>query len=336
MKYPEEDIAADLHRELMRRLASAHTSLAIQGAGVHWHCTASRGNSLCSIACFTSLGPEYYTDFQRDFTKIATSRIPSRDQTIAAIADWLDGMELAAFYRRYSFVDKTKRALCQLRDDVFAAAPVLQRSASCQLEHRGADIFYLRFRVGERACEISFYGKNALPDAKFSWDDCQLFQFQPEDHAQLASVLTRWLCDQAPPSAIRMDFPWLHIGELADYYESGTPVEGEFVQSWDFIEEFYREDWCNFSIAVLDMIHAMRIAGYDRVLRAGQSMSSLGLSRSRRHGLKGEQASLWFEFHPPVMDVHATFAGGGLKNHPIQFTEEVERLMAVLVDVEID
>jgi hypothetical protein len=133
-----------------------------------------------------------------------------------------------------------------------------------------------------------------------------------------------------------MDFPWLHIGELADYYESGTPVEGEFVQSWDFIEEFYREDWCNFSIAVLDMIHAMRIAGYDRVLRAGQSMSSLGLSRSRRHGLKGEQASLWFEFHPPVMDVHATFAGGGLKNHPIQFTEEVERLMAVLVDVEID
>lgn len=336
MKYTEEDIAADLHRELTRRLASAHTSLAIQGAGVHWHCTASRGNSLCSIACFTSMGPEYYTEFQRDSAKIATSRIPSRDQTIAAVAEWLDGMELAALHRRYPFVDKSKRALCQLRDDVFAAAPVLQRSANCELEHQIADIFCLRFRTSDRSCEISFYGKNQLPDAEFFWDDCQLFQFQPEDHAQLASVLTRWLCDQALPSAVRTEFPWLHIGELADYGESGNPVEGEFIQSWDFIEEFYREGWCEFSNAVLDMIHAMRIAGYDRVLRAGQSMWSLGLSRSRRHGLRGEQASLWFEFHPPVMDVHAEFAGGGLKNHPIQFTKEVERLMASLVDVEID
>jgi hypothetical protein len=101
MKYAEEDIAADLHRELMRRLASAHTSLTIKGDGVHWHCTAIRGNSLCSIACFTSFGPEYYTDFKRDSVKIATSRISSRDQTIDAVADWLDGMELAALQSRY-------------------------------------------------------------------------------------------------------------------------------------------------------------------------------------------------------------------------------------------
>jgi hypothetical protein len=92
MRYPEEDIAADLHRQLTRRLASAHTTLTIQGAGVHWDCTAIRGNSFCSIACFTSFGPEYYTDFTRDSVKIATSRLPSRDQTIDAVADWLDGM----------------------------------------------------------------------------------------------------------------------------------------------------------------------------------------------------------------------------------------------------
>lgn len=336
MKYPEEDLAADLHRELTHRLASGHTSLAIQGAGVHWHCSAIRRNSLCSIACFTTPGPEYYTVFKRESATIATSRIPSRDQTIAAVADWLDGMELPVLYACYPFVDQAKRALCQLRDNVFDAASVLQQSASCQLEHQIADIYYLRFRAGDRSCEISFDGKNPLPDAKFSWDDCQLFQFQPGDHGPLASVLTRWLCDETPPSAMRTAFPWLRIGALADYYEGGNPIEGEFLRSWDRIEEFYREPWCEFPNAVLELIHAMRSAGHDRVLRAGQAMWSLGLSRSRRHGLRSGQASLWFDFLPPVMDVHAEFAGGGLKDHPIQFTEEVRRLLDALVAVEVD
>ena len=336
MKYPEEAMAADLHRQLRRRLASTHAVLAVQGEGIHWDCAAGRGNSLCSIACFNSTGPEYYTDFTRDCVKIATSRIPSRDQTIDAVADWLAGMELVDLQARYPFVDKTKRGLCQLRDDVFAAAPVLQRSTDCQLEHRIADIHYLHFRAGDRSCEISFFGKNRLPDAKFSWDDCQLFQFQADDHARLATVLTRWLCERAPPSSMRTEFPWLHIDKLADYHEVGNSIEGEFIQSWDRIEEFYRDDWCNFSDTVLDLIRAMRIAGYDRVLRAGQSLSSLGLSRSRRHGLRSGQPSLWFEFHPPLMDVLASFAGGGVSDHPIQFTQDVRRLIDALVEIEID
>ncbi len=336
MKYAEEDIASDLHAELKRKFESTPTSISVEGTGVHWHCTAERDNSTCSIACFTTLGPEYYTDFKRDSAKVATARISSREQTVEAVADWLGGCLLSELHGKFAFVDKTKRSLTQLRDDVLSAEPDLKIAASCALDHKIADIHYLQFEGNERSCEISFYGKNELPDAKFSWDDCQLFQFQPDDAKQLASVLKQWLCDRSPPSVMRSEFPWLKIGKLADYYENGNPVEGEFIESWDSIEDFYREEWCTFSKPVLAMIHTMRSAGYDRVLRAGQSLSSLGLSRSRRHGLRSNQASLWFNFHKGRMDVHASFSGDTLKGHPLQFTEEVRHMVEALVMIAID
>lgn len=338
MKYPEEDYANDLHVELTRRFAPTvpATSLSVEGAGVHWHCTAQRGDSVCLIACFDMRGPEYYTSFERRSQKSGTARIPSRNQTIAAVADWLDGSDLSSLYDRYPFVDQTKRALTHLRDEVLGAVPELKASARVELEHQIADIYYLRFVADDRSCEISFYGKNELPDAKFSWDDCQLFRYQPDDNSQLAVVLKRWLCDHSQPSTMRTEFQWLEIGKLANYYENGKPIEGEFIQSWDSIEGFYRQDWCKVSDAVLAMIAEMRRAGYDRVLRAGQSLSSLGLSRSRRHGLRAEQPCLWFDFHGGVMNVRADFAGAGLKEHPIAFSNDVQRLLDVLVKVSVD
>lgn len=338
MKFAEETYANDLYVELTRRFDATvpATSLSVAGAGVHWHCTAQCGDSLCSIACFNVRGPEYYTSFERDSKKIATARIPFRDQTIAAVADWLDGSDLSSLHDRYRFVDHTKRALTQLRDEVLAAAPELKASARVELEHEGADIFCLRVIAADRSCDISFCGKNELPDAKFSWDDCQLFRYRPDDNSQLAAVLKQWLCNRSRPSAMQTEFQWLEIGELAAYYENGKPIEGEFIQSWDSIEEFYRQDWCRGFDAVLAMIAEMRRAGYDRVLRAGQSLSSLGLSRSRRHGLRAEQRCLWFDFKYGTMNVHANFAGASLQDHPIAFSNDVQRLVDSLIEVSID
>ena len=335
MKYTEEDLATDLHALLKRTFRSTPTSISIKGAGVHWYCTVKRDDSTCSIACF-GLGPEYYTVFKRDSAKVATARISSKEQTIDAVSDWLDGCELSELHGKFAFVDKTRRALRQLLDDVLSVEPDLQIATSIELKHEIADIYYLQFAGNTRSCKISFYGKNELPDARFSWDDCQLFQFKSDQPTQLAQVLKRWLCDQSPPSVMRSDFPWLIIGELADYYENGNPIEGEFIRSWDSIEGFYREDWCKFSQPVLSMIHAMRSAGYDRRLRAGQSMWSMGLSRSRRHGLRSEQPSLWFDFRNDRMDVDASFSDETLKDHPLQFTESVRRMIDALVMFPID
>lgn len=337
-KYPEEEYAVELDVELRRRFASAPpgTRLSLDGAGVHWRCTAQRGNSVCSIACFNARGPEYYTTFNRDALEIATARTRSRALTIAAVADWLDGTDVSSIYDRYPFVDHIKRALTRLRDEVLIVSEELKTSTRVELEHELADFYCLRFIAEDRSCDVSFDGSSELPDARFFWDECQLFQHRPDDNAELAAMLRRWLCDHSMPSRMRTEFPWLKMGKLADYYETGIPIEGEFIESWDFIEQFYRQDWCKVSDAVLEMIAEMRRAGYDRLLRAGQSMSSLGLSRSRRHGLRAEQACLWFVFHGGVMNVRADFAGARLNEHPIAFSKDVQRLLDALVEVDVD
>ncbi len=336
MKYPEEDIAADLHRELGQRFVDTATVTSVSGSGVHWRCTTGRGSSQCITSCFASFGPEYYTTFERNAEELGTARTPSRDETIDAVDDWLSGEDLSALHEKYLFVDRNKRSLSRIRDEITAAAPKLLEIGPPKLEHFTADIYHLRLHAADRSCEISFYGKNEHPDAKFSWDDCELFRFPSHENAKLAAILEQWLCHQSMPSEMREKFPWLQIGELGDYYECGKPIEGEFVHSWNGIEEFYRQDWCDFSAAVLSMISAMREAGYDRRLRAGQSMSSLGLSRSRRHGLTADQHCIWFQFHDAGMDVHADFANSKLENHPVALSEDVKRLLDTLAAFDID
>lgn len=338
MKYPEEDVATGLFRALTQRFSSTTTTISIQGEGVHWKCTARRENSECAIHCFHyhSFGAEYFTDFKRDAKQSATARTSSREDTIEAVAEWLDGQTVADPYAHFSCVDRTKRALEQLRNAVIAVVPELRQASSLEPEQPISDCRFLRFLGNDRACDVSFTGRNLRPDARFSWDQCQLFQFQPEDASRLAPVLKRWLCDRAPPSAMRAEFTWLEIGELADYYENGRPIEGEFLQSWTGIEQFYRQQWCETWHDVRAMIRAMRECGYDRVVRAGQSMSSLILSRSRRHGLEMGQPLVWFGFHPPLMDVQADFAGVELKDQRIQLTAEITRLGDALVQKEVN
>ena len=305
MKYPEEDHANDLHRHLTRRFGDTapRTALSVDGAGVHWHCTAERGDSFCSIACFDVRGPQYYTSFERGSQKLATGRTSSREDTLAAVDDWLQGCAVSFLHDRFRFVDQTKRALSGIGDTVIARVPQLQQSATCELQHAIADIYYLWFRAGDRSCQISYHRNNEFTDAAFRWDECELFSFRADDNEQLADVLKRWLCDRAMPSTMRTEFPWLSIGDLADYYEKGDPVEGEFIKSWDWMQQFYEDDSFPMKEAVLTLIAQLRNAGYDRKLRAGQSLWSLIVSRSRRHGLRADQPCVHFWFREGVMDV---------------------------------
>jgi hypothetical protein len=308
MKYPEEDIARELYREMVRRFPSF--SPMIDGAGVHWHSGVDLEDRACRINCFTlPKGREYYTSYQYRTKSVAYSRIPSGDETLEAVSDWLNGADLASLYDRYWFVDATKRHLIHIRDQAIAAEPDLEESTEVELVQQIDDIYYLFFRSSDRACKISFYGKNQWPDAKFSWDECVLFEYRADDSAQLAAVLRRWLCDTAVPSVMRNEFPWLAIGELADYYENGNPIEGEFIKSWDSMEEFYRELDFPVKKQVAALMAAMRERGYDRKFRAGQSLLSLILSRSRRHGLRSGQRSIQFWFMEEGMEILVDGAG---------------------------
>ena len=139
------------------------------------------------------------------------------------------------------------------------------------------------------------------------------------------------------PSALRTEFPWVQIGELADYYERGKPIESEFLKSWDLIERFYDSLEFPFVPKVRGLIAQMRGRGYDKSLRAGQSLWSLILSRSRRHGLRDDQPRIAFWFRNDGMDVYTRIDGEKKVTYPeIAFTTDVDALLKQLQARDID
>ena len=79
-------------------------------------------------------------------------------------------------------------------------------------------------------------------------------------------------------------------------------LEAEFVASWDhiirFFEQFLILPSCEWLVPMIPFIRVLRQEGYNRKLRAGQSMMTFILSRAIRHGLRRGQASVAFNLHP--------------------------------------
>ncbi|WP_372365663.1 hypothetical protein [Candidatus Uabimicrobium sp. HlEnr_7] len=198
---------------------------------------------------------------------------------------------------------------------------------------------YLQLYLQNQLCKIFFYNREKEPYAGFYVDDNLLFDVQLSDKELLVKVLKRWICDCASPSQMQADFPWLHTATLTDYYERNQSVESLFMESWNSLGQFCHEKYvrskCNTDL-LQAMINNMREAGFDRLLRAGTTLLSMGLSRSRRHGLREGQACIWFEFCNSTMNVHAHFAKTILKQHPIIFTPNIEQLLVKLTEYNVD
>ncbi|MEX2666280.1 hypothetical protein [Candidatus Uabimicrobium amorphum] len=198
--------------------------------------------------------------------------------------------------------------------------------------------YSLHFRADNQLCKVYFYKEDTSPYAAFYSDGNLLFDVQLNDYELLAKVLQRWVCDKATPSQIQSEFPWLHTATLSDYYDRDRAIENVFMESWDSIERFCNEEYvrCKCDTVLLqDMVRNMRKSGYDRLLRAGTTLLSLGLSRSRRHGLREGQPCIWFEFNGVTMDVYAYFTSTVLEKHPIKFTAEIEQLLQKLAKCKI-
>jgi len=308
--HKQEVSARTLHAALSDRLTSTlpgQFTVELSVFGVHCHCDVRSRSRRCVVHCFEH---EYYIQFDRDsesgdgpniepesrFETMAQGRTTRDPEVLNAVEAWLRGATVHDVHSAFAFVDRKRRALERLEALVLQCCPAI-RGVSHEVEHHLADIYYLWFRTPARSCCVSYYGKSEHPDARFDWDECELFSFKVTEPELLAAVLERWLCGGASPSTLRREFPWLEIGKLADYYEAGKPVEGEFLQSWDSIERFYKGFAQRRSDAPLRFIAALRAAGFDRELRAGQSMWSFIVSRARRHGLRRNQPNIVFDFH---------------------------------------
>ena len=247
----------------------------------------------------------------------AAGRTRSWSDGVEAVADWLDGRDIEALHVRFAFVDQRKRALRTIEVEAFARHPGLARLAISHLAGIGSDSYQLIFRASDRSCRIYFYGHAESPEAEFQWDDCAMFRTRADNIGRLSTMLKRWLCDLSKPSEMAGAFPELEIEPVARYYEQGCPIEGEFLVSWDRIETFY-EDPPNrsFGEPALALIAEIRKAGFDRTLRAGQSLWTLIVSRSRRHGLREGQAYVAFQFYRTSMNI-IDFHGGTEERFPV-------------------
>jgi hypothetical protein len=340
MDFPHETYAKDLHRALSLRCSRPPgTHVAVEGRGVNWTCSAQRRGRSCRICCFDlprAQGAEYLAFFKDDGRDHATGRTSSQDGVVGAAGDWLDGAGLEALYVRFSFVDSGKRALTALLAETLERSPRLRASASHDVCHDTCDMYHLWFRAKDRACRVAYYGKNRFPDAFFFWDECNLFRFPVEHQVVFAEVLERWLCEDARPSALAREFACVQIGPLARYYEEGRPVEGEFLVSWDEVEEFYGR-LPSPGQKMLPLIADMRQAGYDKVLRAGTSMWTLLVSRSRRHGLRVDQPRIAFLIRDNDMDVVASIDGQEtLSGLEIAFVPRIDAMLKRLAEKKID
>ena len=164
-----------------------------------------------------------------------------------------------------------------------------------------------------------------------------MFALRTGDFDLLAKLLTRWICGRVMPSELQKEFPSIEMGKVAHYYEQGRGIEGEFVESWDHIERFY--DKMNFppAEAIRNLIKAMRAKGYDHTLRAGQSLYTLILSRSRRHGLKEGQPNIAFRFSEEGMKMcPQNLSGAEMTIAGFVLNEAIEAQLHELATVPID
>ncbi len=148
---------------------------------------------------------------------------------------------------------------------------------------------YILFKDKDRSCNISLSGVQQNPKYTFEWDECPLFEISGIDTKEAGNFITHWVCHKLTPSKMKVQFPEIELNNLAKYYENGEGIKGEFIESWNDIEHYYSEIYSEEHKTIendtLKLIKELRAIGLDEKLRAGQSLYSFILSRSRRFGL---------------------------------------------------
>jgi hypothetical protein len=136
-------------------------------------------------------------------------------------------------------------------------------------------------------------------------------------------------------------------------------IERDFILSWDLTEEIFKFWNLHQKGNVFDLIYEMRQHGYDKTLRAGQSIMYFVVSRSRKHGLRPDQPHIVFDFetwhglwqqaealsklgqphsYPSTVDISLHNMNGDRKLmiSEIKFTPEIDTILKQLESFPID
>jgi hypothetical protein len=329
MKFPEVDLALQLESRLRKAVAHLDGStVASHVMGVHSNCVAERGTTRCQVNCFSGSG--YLLTFTESKLEIASwGRSSQVDEVVAAAAFWLERPKIATLRERFLFVDRRERDLSALRDKVLDLVAELGPEAF-QLKRIYSDIVELKITKDEKSCWIGAISSDLTLDARFCWDETEQFSVAACEVADFARFVRRWLIDGVPATALAREERNLNLAEVAEYYESGRPIEGEFILSWIDIRDFYLEDWETISPTALALLDHLSGLGYDRQLRAGQSMATLVLSRSRRHGLRPEQKYVRIEFDRNGIEITLRNGDGQAPDRVVKAVEVTPEVIDIL------
>ncbi|WP_276483070.1 hypothetical protein [Paraflavitalea pollutisoli] len=352
MIHQEEIYAKQLYRELKSefrdkrnslwrffglnaRLTKSDIGIVLTAAGTQSNCYVAKEDRQCTVHCFdVSLltlgykGPEFYISFKEHDEIFASGRTFDKRVAIESIKNWIGNETLEELYGKYHFINEEKRRLEKLRSDINASNAELLKISQNEVMGEPHWSYKLWFKHENRSCCVDYYGYDANPRYVFHWHDAIIFKASGSNLERLDSLIKRWVCDKAMPSVLQMEFPTIDFGKLSAYYESGIGVEGEFVLSWDSIEDFYKELQLDNKTEILRLIRRMREKGFDRTLRAGQSLYTLVLSRSRRHGLRENQNSVSFSFCyiKSVMEIR-TQKGEIFEFDKVEYNDSVETIL---------
>ena len=319
-------------------------AITLKEAGTQSECTLTKQSRQCSIHCFDIdfvdlkyKGPEFYTDYLENGKSIATGRTFDKQRAMEAIKKWLQNKSLEELYSEFNFIDERKRQLEKLRTDINRSNPKLLTISKNEVTKGNFLSYDLWFKNDNRSCRIYYYGYELNPRFVFYWDDCIILEISDSDVRKTGILINKWVFEKAMPSTLKETFPEIDFGKLAEYYEKGKGIEGEFILSWDNIEAFYRELNLDKKPEILQLIKQMRENGFERTLRAGQSLYTLILSRSRRHGLRENQNSISFSFKfiKSAMEVR-TQKGERLEFDKIEYNETINKLLRTIELESID
>ena len=164
-----------------------------------------------------------------------------------------------------------------------------------------------------------------------------IFEISNTEVERPGLLISKWVFEKAMPSILKEIFPEIDFGILAEYYEKGNGIEGEFMLSWDEIETSYRQAHLDKKTEILQLVRQMRENGFDRTLRAGQSLYDLIVSRSRRHGLREGQNFVRFSFTyiESAMEIR-TRKGEKFQFDKIEYNETINKLLLAIEAESID
>lgn len=343
MKFNQERIADNLYEKLKRYFQekSDPIRILIEGEGVHWNCSLESGARKSKIHCFEDfqdgdVKPEYLISFEEASINKAWGRTYDLEKTISSSAEWISGEDVQFLHNKYDFIDWLKRRIEFIEKELIIYEKELENTAR-ELVSGGSDLYDYLVDFKNRSCSISGFGENEPISFEFQWDKCTLFEVKQNDLKLMACAMKNWLIDEINPSQLAHQFSWIEVGDLAIYYEKGEGIKGEFIESWNSIERFYKRLNKKSTAKILNLIKELRVKGLEEELRAGQSLYTLILSRSRRHGLKQGQNFIALKFRIDKDEmIIADKDDNQLLMGKIQYSKELKDLLKELAKEDIN